>query len=141
MRNWRRNGTPSHKRKLEEPKEEDINRDRDRDREWGREKDKGSSSAPSAHTADNSRTLSASTILTTTTTSTSSTASHPPLPGQRSDSHVEKKRKAVAAPSGMFHNDLPVSTSISDIDRMMNSTLRPNANTSQQSSNLKKRKR
>ena len=137
MRNWRRNGTPSHKRKSEEPREEDVNtvRDREREREWGRDKDKGGSSTPAAHTVDKSRSVIATAVLTT------STASHPPT-GMRSDSHVDKKRKAVAAPTGMFHNDLPVSTSISDIDRMMNSTLRSNTiGNSQQSSNSKKRKR
>jgi hypothetical protein len=43
--------------------------------------------------------------------------------GGRGDNR-DKKRKGsnTAAPSGMFHNDLTASTSISDIDRIMSST-------------------
>ena len=44
--------------------------------------------------------------------------------GRGDDRDKEKKRKgsSSAAPSGMFHNDLTASTSISDIDRIMSST-------------------
>jgi hypothetical protein len=44
--------------------------------------------------------------------------------GRGDDRDKEKKRKGsnTAAPSGMFHNDLTASTSISDIDRIMSST-------------------